>query len=111
MVGHNKRLTESVALTRWQRRVMLIFGAVAVIAVAATLIVSLHNTHPSGRNCIDVTFAGSIGANFIHACGNDARTRCSSAFGAGAPGGTVGPELRAACKRIGFAPATAAATP
>jgi len=53
---------------------------------------------PARADCIDVTFASTLGAAQVNACGSKARAVCAS------PGAfrEVTAELRAACRRAGF---------
>jgi hypothetical protein len=80
-------------------------GAVlALILVAALALVAygLTSGAPTRKDCVEVTFASTLGGARIHACGARARTLCASAH---ADQG-IGPQLRSACGRAGFPFAT-----
>jgi hypothetical protein len=84
MIGQSKRLTEPL---RWGRREK------SVVAV----LIALSSGSPARSDCVEVTFASTLGGATIHACGAHARHVCA----AGASRG-IEPELRAACRRAGF---------
>ena len=67
------------------------------LALAGLGAYALTSGSPSRRDCVDVTFASTLGGASVHACGGHARRLCAS-------GGYRGIEadLRAACARAGF---------
>jgi hypothetical protein len=78
---------------------VLAFVLVAVIALAAY---GLTSGAPARKDCVEVTFASTLGGARIHACGARARTVCASAHA----GEGIAPQLRLACRRAGFPFAT-----
>ncbi|HEV3319966.1 MAG TPA: hypothetical protein VG053_09640 [Solirubrobacteraceae bacterium] len=98
MMDQSKRLSEPL---RWGRRertavaALLTCVALAVIGLGAY---ALTSGAPPRRDCIEVTFASTLGGATEHACGAQAREVCAS------PGAFkhVAAELRAACRRAGF---------
>ena len=97
MIDRSRRLAEPL---RWGRREKLAVGALlacAVLALAGLGAYALTSGSPSRRDCVDVTFASTLGGASVHACGGHARRLCAS-------GGYRGIEadLRAACARAGF---------
>jgi hypothetical protein len=98
MIDQSKRLSEPL---RWGRRERI---AVAAVLVCVALIVvglgsyALTSGAPARRDCIEVTFASTLGGATEHACGAQARRVCASpdAFR------HVAAELRAACRRAGY---------
>lgn len=98
MIDQSKRLSQPL---RWGRREK---AAIAVVLACVALIVvglgayALTSGSPARRDCIEVTFASTLGGATEHACGGQARTVCAS------PGAfrSVADELRAACRRAGF---------
>jgi hypothetical protein len=102
MEARQKRLSTPL---QWGRREKTAVGAVlALIVVAAVALVAygLTSGGPARKDCVEVTFASTLGGARIHACGARARTLCASAH---ADQG-IGPQLRAACARAGFPFAT-----
>jgi hypothetical protein len=98
MIDQSKRLSEPL---RWGRRERMAVAALltcAVIAVIGLGAYALTSGAPARRDCIEVTFASTLGGATEHACGARARGLCASP---GAFKSSVD-ELRAACRRAGF---------
>ena len=97
MIDRSRRLSEPL---RWGRREKTAVGALlacAVLALAALGLYALTSGSPARRDCIDLTFASTVGGATLHSCGSRARQACAS----GTPSG-IEQELRAACRRAGF---------
>ncbi len=97
MQDQSKRLSEPL---RWGRREKTAIAAVltCVLLVLVGLgAYALTSGAPARADCIDVTFASTLGGGREHACGSQARRACA----AGAIPG-IEQELRAACRRAGF---------
>lgn len=98
MEDRSKRLSEPL---RWGRRektvvaTLLVCVALALVGLGAF---ALTGGAPPRRDCIEVTFASTLGGATEHACGARAREVCASpqAFKRSYA------ELRAACRRAGF---------
>jgi hypothetical protein len=98
MIDQSRRLSEPL---RWGRRekaavaAVLACLALAVIGLGAY---ALTSGAPARRDCIEVTFASTLGGATEHACGAQARAVCAS------PGAfrSVAEELHVACRRAGF---------
>ncbi|MGA2321697.1 MAG: hypothetical protein ABSG95_13295 [Solirubrobacteraceae bacterium] len=98
MFDQSRRLSEPL---RWGRRekaavaVMLSCLLLAAIGLGAY---ALTSGSPVRADCIDVTFASTLGGARLHDCGGQARRVCAS------PGAFHGiaQELRAACRRAGY---------
>jgi len=98
MFDRSRRLSEPL---RWGRREKLAVSAVLaciVLGFAGLGIATLGGGSHSRRDCIDVTFASTLGASRLHACGAQARRICAS------PGQyrQIAEDLRVACERAGF---------
>jgi hypothetical protein len=98
MENRSRRLSEPL---RWERREKaivamllsgLLIGAVALGAFALTS----GSREPA--DCVDITFASTLGVARNHACGSRARTLCA-ARGASKE---IAHELRQACHRAGY---------
>jgi hypothetical protein len=99
MQDQSKRLSEPL---NWGSREKSVVGALLACAVVAVLVLGVYGLtsgSPARADCIDVTFAGTLGASKIHACGGHAKTICASSAG------YKGLEelLRPACREAGFA--------
>lgn len=98
MMDQSKRLSEPLRWGRRERSVvfaMLVCVAVLVVGLGAY---ALTSGGPGRKDCIEVTFASTLGGATEHACGAQARRVCASpnAFK------HVEEELRASCRRAGF---------
>jgi hypothetical protein len=98
MMDRSRRLSEPL---RWGRREKIAVAAVLsvlVLAVAGLGAYALTSGSPARRDCIDVTFASTMGGARLHACGAQARATCA----AGGAFHGIADLLRAACKGAGF---------
>src|SRR5437763_17130062 len=97
MVDRSRRLAEPL---HWGRREKLAVGALlacVALALAGLGGYALTSGSPARRDCVDVTFASTLGGASVHACGGHARRLC--ALG-GYPG--IEADLRLACARARF---------
>jgi hypothetical protein len=98
MYDQSRRLSEPL---RWGRRektaVAILLGCV-LLALAGLGVYALTSGAPARADCVDVTFASTLGGARVHACGAQARQICAS------PGDyrQIEQELGAACRRAGF---------
>ena len=98
MMDQSERLSQPL---RWGRREKSAVAAVLAclaLALLALGVYGLTSGAPARADCIDVTFASTLGGAKLHACGGRAKTICSS-------GGYTGIEdsLRTACRGAGYA--------
>ena len=87
---------------RWGRREKAAVGAALACLIAAMIALGAYGLSSGSRtrkDCIDVTFASTVGGATLHACGARARAICAS------PAAYVGiqGQLKASCRRAGFA--------
>ena len=97
MFEQQRRLSQPL---RWGRREKAVVGtllAVAVLAVAGLGAYALTSGAPARGDCVDVTFASTLGGARLHGCGSRARRICASASFRG-----LAQELQAACKHAGL---------
>ena|SRR5947209_1820073 len=97
MFEQSRRLSEPL---RWGRREKAVVGtllAVIVLAAAGLGAYGLTSGAPARRDCVDVTFASTLGGARLHSCGSRARRICASGAFRG-----IRQELRAACKHAGL---------
>ena len=96
MFDHSRRLAEPL---RWGRREKAAVGAVLACVALALAVLGVYALTSGSRarsDCVDVTFASTVGAATLHACGSQARRVCASG------GRGIEAELRSACRRAGF---------
>jgi hypothetical protein len=98
MQDQSKRLAEPLRWGRRERTVIAALLACVVLAVVGLGVFAVTSGAPARKDCIEVTFASTLGGATEHACGTQARTVCAT------PGAFKGvaAELRAACRRAGF---------
>ena len=97
MFDQSRRLSEPL---HWGRREKAVVGTlltVLVLALAGLGAYALTSGAPARRDCVDVTFASTLGGAQLHACGSRARRICASGAFRG-----IRQELRAACERAGL---------
>jgi hypothetical protein len=97
MIDRSRRLAEPL---RWGRREKAVVGALLaclVLALAGLGAYALTSGSRAAHGCVDVTFASTVGAATLHACGGKASALCASGAFASSEA-----ELRAACRRAGF---------
>jgi hypothetical protein len=99
MMDRSRRLSEPLRWTRTGKLAVATLGVVAVLAVVGVgVYAGLGGFSRTARGrCISVTFASTTGAAELHACGERARTICSSGAASG-----LGHGLHAACRRAGY---------
>jgi hypothetical protein len=97
MENRARRLAEPLRWGRRERVVTATLLAVALLVLAGLGAYALTSGAPARRDCIEVTFASTLGGATLHACGTQARKDCDSgSFRA------ISDELRLACRRAGF---------
>jgi hypothetical protein len=98
MEAREKRLATPL---RWGRREKTAVGALlalVVLALAGLGAYALSSGGPARRDCIDVTFASTLGGARLAGCGSRARKICESgAFP------SLSDKLSQGCRRAGFA--------
>jgi hypothetical protein len=97
MIGQSRRLREPLRWGRRERIAIAALAAVAVMALAGLGIYALTSGSPARRDCVNVTFASTLGGAQLQGCGERARRICAS----GDFGG-ISTDLRRACLSAGF---------
>lgn len=98
MEAREKRLATPL---HWGRREKAVVGAllaVVVLALAGLGVYGLSSGGATRKDCIDVTFASTLGGAELKGCGERARQICASGSFH-----SISDELRVACGRAGFA--------
>jgi len=98
MQNQSRRLSEPLLWGRREKTVIAVLvSCVALVAIGLTAFALSSGSKPR-RDCIEVTFASTLGGATEHACGQSARRVCASSEGFA----HVEAELRSACLRAGF---------
>jgi hypothetical protein len=98
MQDQSRRLSQPLQWGRRERTIVAIMLSCVALAVIGLGVFALSSGGPARRDCIEVTFASTLGGATEHACGPAARRVCASSEGFA----HVAAELRAACLRAGF---------
>ena len=101
-LGHGTETQRLRPLARRERLLAGGVGGLAAIAIAVLLVVSLtHSDQRSGRGCIAVSLAYSMGGTQTYHCGAAARAMCAEV---GSPGltGAGARDVTRACRRAGL---------
>jgi hypothetical protein len=98
MFDQSRRLSEPLRWGRREKAAVAVLLTCVLLALVGLGAYALTSGAPARADCIDVTFASTLGGARLHDCGAQARSVCAS------PGAFHGiaQELRAACKRAGF---------
>lgn len=98
MVNQSKRLSEPL---RWGTRektvIATLLACLASVAIGLGAF-ALTSGSREPADCVDVTFASTLGAARLHACGGRARAMCASTDASK----EIAQSLRQACRRAGF---------
>jgi hypothetical protein len=97
MENRHRRLSEPLQWGRREKTAMAVVVSCVVVALVALGAYALTSGAPARRDCVSVTFASTLGAAQLHACGSRARRMCASGAGPG-----IEKQLRVACRRAGF---------
>src|SRR5438045_507586 len=98
MQDQARRLSEPLRWGRREKTVMAVLGTIVAAALIALAVYGLSSGAPARADCINVTFANTLGASEVKACGARARTICASGAYRG-----VAEEMRSQCAKAGFA--------
>jgi hypothetical protein len=98
MFDQSRRLSEPLRWGRRERTAVAMLIAVAAIALLGFVAYGLTSGAKARADCVDITFASTLGGAKIHQCGAQARSLCAK------PNALHGLEhqLEEACKRAGF---------
>jgi hypothetical protein len=97
MQDQSRRLSEPLRWGWRERTVVAVLASCVLLAAIGLGAYALTSGAPPRRDCVEVTFASTLGGATVHACGARARAVCASGSFR-----SVADELRAACLRAGF---------
>ncbi len=97
MIDQSRRLSEPLRWGRREKTVVAILLSCLLLAALGLGAYALTSGAPARADCINLTFASTLGGAEVHACGSHARVICAS-------GGLHGirQELDAECRKAGF---------
>ncbi len=78
MQDQSKRLSEPLRWGRRERTVVVVMLACVVLVVVGLGAYALTSGSPGRKDCIEVSFASTLGGATEHACGPQARRVCAS---------------------------------
>ena len=98
MENRSKRLSEPLRWGRREKAVVAVLVSCVVIVLIGLGAYSLTSGSVEPKDCVDITFASTLGAARMHACGPRARTLCA------APQASkeIAQPLKQACRRAGY---------
>ncbi|HEY7961749.1 MAG TPA: hypothetical protein VID29_07505 [Solirubrobacteraceae bacterium] len=98
MIDQSKRLREPLRWTRAGRAAVLAAAACAVLAAGALGVYAVTSGAPARADCVQVTFASTLGGAKLQGCGQRARVICASGY----EFKSIADSLRQACRHAGF---------
>jgi hypothetical protein len=98
MFDQSRRLSEPLHWGRREKTVVAVLASCLLLAAVGLGAYALTSGAPARKDCVEVTFASTLGGATLQGCGERARVICASA-GASRQ---IAAELRAACRRAGF---------
>jgi hypothetical protein len=99
MFEQSRRLSQPLRWGRREKAVVAALLACVAVAVGALVAYGLTSGAPARADCVDVTFASTLGGAELKGCGAHARQICAS----GHSFHSIEAELKADCRRAGFA--------
>jgi hypothetical protein len=97
MYDQSRRLSEPLRWGRREKTVVAVLAACLLLVVAGLGVFALTSGAPARKDCVEVTFASTLGAAHLQGCGAHARAICASDVST-----ALAAELRGACRRAGF---------
>jgi hypothetical protein len=98
MFDQSRRLSEPLRWGRREKTAVAVLVGCLVLALAGLAAYGLTSGARARSDCVNVTFASTLGAAELHGCGAQARRICVSGDFRG-----IQSQLSAACGRAGFA--------
>jgi len=95
MFEQSRRLSEPLRWGRREKTIVAVLASCVLLGLLGLGVFALTKGAPARADCIDVTFASTLGGAHIHACGARARQICSSPSGLGG----IRHDVQVACER------------
>jgi hypothetical protein len=103
---HQRTEVSMRALTRRERRLIAVIGAVAAALVIAVIVSLAATGRDSGHGCIHAVYPGPVGAEEVYRCGAGARALCASLGSTPGYSGEARRTIAAACRKAGLGATT-----
>src|ERR1700677_791337 len=98
MFEQSRRLSEPLRWGRREKTIAAVLISCVVLALAGLGAYALTTGAPARKDCIQLTFASTLGAGFVHEGCAQARRLCATPN----PSREIGQELDEECRRLGF---------
>ena len=98
MFEQSKRLSEPLRWGRREKTAIATLESIVVLSLLGLGAYALTTGAPARADCVNVTFASTLGGAQLQGCGAQARRICASGSFR-----SLRQELSAACRRAGFA--------
>jgi len=97
MFDQSRRLSEPLRWGRREKTVVAVLASCLLVALAGLGVFALTSGAPPRKDCIEVTFASTLGGAELQGCGARARRICAAGSFH-----SIRQELQAACERAGY---------
>ena len=78
MENRSKRLSEPLSWGRREKTVVAVLASCIVVVLIGLGAFALTSGSKEPKDCVDVTFASTLGVARMHACGARAKTLCAA---------------------------------
>jgi hypothetical protein len=102
MFDQSRRLSEPLQWGRREKTIAAVLLSCVALALAGLGAYALTSGAPARRDCVSLTFASTLGAAVVHACGAHARSVCAERN----PSRELAQELAEECRRLHYPFAT-----
>src|SRR5580692_9937632 len=98
MENRSKRLSEPLSWGRREKTIVAVLLSCLALGLLGLGAFALTGGSKEPKDCVDITFASTLGAAKMHACGARAKTMCA------APNASkeIAQPLKQACRRAGY---------
>jgi hypothetical protein len=98
MENRSKRLSEPLPWGRREKAIVAVLLSCLTLVLVGLGAFALTSGSKEPKDCVDITFASTLGAARMHACGARAKTLCA------APQASreIAQPLEQACRRVGY---------
>ncbi|HXC22967.1 MAG TPA: hypothetical protein VNU28_00150 [Solirubrobacteraceae bacterium] len=98
MENRSRRLSEPLRWGRREKAIVTVLASCILLGLIGLGAFALTSGSREPKDCVDVTFASTLGAAHMHACGARAKTLCA------APDASkeIAQSLKLACRRAGY---------
>jgi hypothetical protein len=98
MENRSQRLSEPLHWGRREKAVVAVLAGCLVLAIIGFVAFAFTSGSREPKDCVDVTFASTLGVGHLHACGARAKILCASPDASK----EIAQSLEQACRRAGY---------